>query len=179
LWLFGWETRVCFPSNVKKCIILVGPHTSAWDVVIGALYRSVSEIGGTKFLGKKELFKPPLGFFFRWLEGVPVDRISKNNLVSQVVDLFNSHNEFRLAMSPEGTRQKVDRLRTGFYYMAKGAGVPIIMCALDFKNKTAIFSEPFYPSENERVDLLKIIEFFSSIQGKNPELGMGHLIQRE
>ena len=160
-------------------MIIVAPHTSGWDVVIGVLYRAVIGIREARFFGKKELFDSPFGFIFKWLGGTPVDRFSKQNLVEQAVDLFNKNESFILALSPEGTRQRVDKLRTGFYYIAEGAKVPIVMAGFDFKNRKLLLSEPFYTSDNEEEDFRKIIGFFASIQGKNPELGMAHLMNSE
>lgn len=157
----------------------MAPHTSGWDVVVGVLYRAVIGIREARFFGKKELFDSPFGFIFKWLGGTPVDRFSKQNLVEQAVDLFNKNESFILALSPEGTRKRVDKLRTGFYYIAKGAKVPIVMAGFDFKNRKLLLSEPFYTSDNEEEDLRKIIGFFAPIQGKNPELGMAHLMNSE
>jgi len=179
LWITGWETDVHFPPRLKKCIIIVGPHTSAWDIVMGVLYRSAAGMSGTRFLGKQELFDSPVGFLFKWMGGTPVDRFSKQNMVDQVIEIFNCQEELRLALSPEGTRQKVSRLRTGFYHIARGAKVPIIMAGMDFKNKTLVFSKSFYPGSNEALEQQKVIHFFASIQGKNPQLGMVHLLKRE
>ncbi len=174
--MFGWNTSARFPAGIKKCVIAVGPHTSGWDVIVGVLYRSAVGVSETKFLGKKELFNGPFGFVFRSLGGTPVDRFNKHNVVEQVVELFNRNEIFMLALSPEGTRKKVDKLRTGFYHIARGANVPIVMVGLDFKNKRLIISEPFYTTENQEKDLQKIIEFFAPIQGKIPGFGMGHLL---
>lgn len=179
-WIFllklnGWKTAIDFPAGLKKCVIIVAPHTSWQDFFIGLAYRSLLRLKYAKFLGKKELFDGAFGFLFRWLGGVPVDRFSKHNMVDQVVDLFNNNEELLIALSPEGTRKKVDRLRTGFYYIAKKASVPIVMAALDFKNKEIIFAEPFYAGEDEAKDFKHIINFFAPIQGKHPQLGLGHL----
>ena len=157
----------------------MAPHTSGWDVVVGVLYRAVIGIREARFFGKKELFDSPFGFIFKWLGGTPVDRFSKQNLVEQAVDLFNKNESFILALSPEGTRKRVDKLRTGFYYIAKGAKVPIVMAGFDFKNRKLLLSEPFYTSDNEEEDLRKIIGFFAPIQGKIPEFGMAHLMNSE
>lgn len=155
----------------------MAPHTSSWDVVIGLLYRNIIGISGTKFLGKKELFTGLTGIIFKLLGGTPVDRFAKHNVVEQVIDLFNKNTEFKLALSPEGTRHKVDKLRTGFYHIAKGAKVPIVMAGLDFKNKKLILSTPFYASNDEAEDIQKVIKFFAPIEGKVPELGIRHLLQ--
>ena len=123
----GWNTKITFPVSLPKCIIVVAPHTSSSDFLISVAYRSVMRIERTKFLGKAELFKPPFGFFFRWFGGIPVERSSKHNLVDQVVNYFNNNTNFRLALSPEGTRKRVEKLKTGFYYIAKQAKVPIFL----------------------------------------------------
>ncbi len=172
----GWNTAIPFPHHIKKMVIIVAPHTSTWDFPLGLAYRSVCRMKNTHFLGKAELFKPPFGFIFRWLGGTPVDRKSKHNVVEQVAELFNKHDGFILALAPEGTRKKVDALRTGFYFIAKAAKVPILMTGLDFENKTLIVSEPFFPSDDEAADFKKIINFFGPIKGGNAEFGLSHLM---
>ena len=133
--LFGWKTDVDFPYHqLKKFVIIVGPHTSNWDFIVLLTYRSIARIEGTHFLAKKELFDSPFGFVFRWLGGTPVDRKSSNNVVDQVAEIFKAHEEFAIALSPEGTRKKVDKLKTGFYFIAKAAQVPIIMVGIDAIN---------------------------------------------
>lgn len=96
-------------------------------------------------------------------------------MVDQVVELFNRHDQFVLALSPEGTRKKVDRLKTGFYHIAKKARVPIIMTAFDFKKKEVYFGEPFYTCEDEAADFKKIISFYASVEGKKADQGLTHL----
>lgn len=173
--LKGWKTAVTPPAVADKCIIIIAPHTSWRDFVIGLAYRSVLRLKHAKFLGKKELFDGPFGFLFRGAGGLPVDRFSKQNMVDQVVDIFNRHEKLTIAIAPEGTRKRVDRLRTGFYHIAKKAGVPIIMGGLDFEKKEIVFAAPFYAGEDEKKDFEHIINFFAPIQGKHPELGLSHL----
>jgi 1-acyl-sn-glycerol-3-phosphate acyltransferase len=170
--LFGWNTTLTFPyHHLKKYVIIVGPHTSNWDFVIGLAYRSLLGLSASKFLGKKELFQPPLGSLFLKLGGIPVNRESKSNLVEDVARLFQENEEFILALSPEGTRSKVEKLKTGFYFIARQANVPIVMVGLDWKNKTAIIGTPFMPS-NREADFAIIRTFYSTIEGKYPEKGM-------
>ena len=181
-WIFflkcnGWNTKVLFPSSIKKAVVIVGPHTSNWDFIFGLAYRSVSKIKHSKFLGKSQLFKWPYGFIFRALGGIAVDRKSNHNIVEQVATEFNKSDEFLLAIAPEGTRKKVTQLKTGFYYIAKASNVPIIMAGMDFEKKTLVYSEPFFPTENESKDFKTIINFFAAIKGKNPEQGVGHLVE--
>ena len=113
--LAGWTINGGFPPGLKKFIIAVAPHTSNWDFIVGVAARSILRIRQAKFLGKRSLFKSPFGFIFRWLGGYPVDRSKSEDRVAQAVALFNTHDEFILAIAPEGTRKKVERLKTGFY----------------------------------------------------------------
>jgi 1-acyl-sn-glycerol-3-phosphate acyltransferase len=164
-----------FPAKIKKAVIIVAPHTSSWDFVIGLAYRSILGLQNAHFLGKQELFKPPFGFFFKWLGGTPVNRQSKENMVEQVAKKFEVKEEFLLALSPEGTRKKVDRLRTGFYYIALEAKVPIVLIGFDFKNKTIVLGPTIYPTTWEK-DYFTIVNFFAPIEGRIKQNGLGHLI---
>ena len=175
LWITGWKVQTNFPYHIPKCVIIVAPHTSAWDFVIGLAVRSVLKLQHVKYLGKAELFEGRFGFFFRRLGGYPVDRSGKHNMVDQVTELFGQHERFVLALSPEGTRKKVDRLKTGFYHIAKKAGVPIIMTAFDFEKKEVYFADPFYTGNDEEADIKKIIAFYAAVQGKKPAQGLSHL----
>lgn len=173
--LMGWKAVGSFPDNLKKYVVIVAPHTSSWDFVIGVLFRKALRLERAKYLGKHQLFKPPFGFFFRWLGGYPVDRTSSHNLVDQVVKIFHEHEEFALALSPEGTRTRVDKLKTGFYNIARKANVPIIMVAFDYTHKWAVISKPFKTSEDQLADFKFILDFFRPIEGKYPEKGLMHL----
>ncbi len=169
----GWNTTVEFHHrHLTKYIFIVGPHTSNWDVVIGLAYRSLLRLEHVKFLGKKELFRFPLGYFFRRIGGIPVDRQHRSNFVDDAARLFERNDRFAIALSPEGTRRKVDKLRTGFYYIAKAARVPIIMVGLDFGRKTLLFSDPFEPQEVES-DFRMIMDFYRRVKGKFPDQGIG------
>lgn len=169
--IFGWKINGRLPE-VKKYIIAVAPHTSNWDFPVGVAVRSILRIQKAKFLGKSQLFKPPFGWFFRALGGHPVERTTSQDMVEQVVKIFNQHDEFILALAPEGTRKKVDKLRTGFYYIAKGAGVPIQPVGFDYAKKEIVVGDLLYPSDNFEGDMEKILSFYRKIRGKNPELGI-------
>jgi 1-acyl-sn-glycerol-3-phosphate acyltransferase len=171
----GWKAVNGISPDLKKFLMLAAPHTSSWDVVMGFIFRSYLKIDHIKFIGKQELFNGPFGFIFRKLGGVPVDRFSKNNFVDQIVQMFNENESFAIAISPEGTRKRVDRLRTGFYHIARQANVPIVLLALDFENKEFRFEPPFYTTDNEVEDLKKIVDYFGRVKGKHPSLGLGHL----
>jgi 1-acyl-sn-glycerol-3-phosphate acyltransferase len=157
---------------MKKYIIAIAPHTSNWDFVVGVAARSILRIQKTKFLAKSQLFKPPFGWIFKSLGGFPVDRTSSSDMVSQVAKLFIAHDDFVLAIAPEGTRKKVDKLKTGFYYIAKSANVPIIPVGFDFKKKEVIIGHPLFPGDDIAKDFLQLHDFYARIVGKNPELGL-------
>jgi len=167
--LLGWKFEGDFPRDIKKYVVIAAPHTSWVDFPIAILARMSSGLM-INFIGKASLFNGPFGFFFRGLGGTPVDRSKNNNLVDAIVEIFNSKEEFRLGLSPEGTRKKVSTWKTGFYYIAKGANVPIVMATLDFEFKTLKISAPYYTTENKEKDISFIRSFYSNVKGKNPEL---------
>jgi 1-acyl-sn-glycerol-3-phosphate acyltransferase len=167
----GWKISGSMP-NLKKYVIAVAPHTSWWDFPIGVMARSALRIEHARYLGKSQLFRPPFGWFFRMLGGTPVDRSSSHDVVDQVVKIFDQHDEFVLALAPEGTRKKVERLRTGFYYIAKKAGVAIVPVGFDFARKLIVIGEPLVPSDNFEKDMEILLSFYKQIKGKIPEQGL-------
>lgn len=172
-WLFyrlGWSIQGNMP-NLKKYVVAIAPHTSSWDFVIGVMARSTLNLKA-RYLGKSQLFNPPFGWFFRMLGGTPVDRSGSHDLVEQVVKIFKQRDEFVLGLAPEGTRKKVEKLRTGFYYIAKGAGVPIVPVGFDFAKKQVIIGRPLQPTDNFEADMATLMTFYRSITGKVPELGL-------
>ena len=128
--LMGWSFNGQFPA-VKKCVTIVIPHTHWYDFPLGVIVRKVTGYQ-MHYIAKKSLFKPPFGWFFRWMGGIPVDRSKNHNMVDTIVEVFNSREIFRFTLAPEGTRKKVTELKTGFYYIAKKAQVPIVMVAFDY-----------------------------------------------
>jgi 1-acyl-sn-glycerol-3-phosphate acyltransferase len=167
--ILGWTIENGFPKEPKKYVVIAAPHTSWLDFPIAILAR-LSEGTMVHFVGKSALFKWPFGSFFRGLGGTPIDRSKSNNMVDAVVSTFNNKEEFRLALAPEGTRKKVTKWKTGFYYIAKGANVPIVMATLDFENKKVKISSPFYTTENSKQDFEAFKSFYKNVKGKNPEL---------
>lgn len=170
---FGWKIVNPF-KDVPKAIIAVAPHTSSWDVVIGMAVRSIMRMKNAHYLGKKELFDSPFGWFFRVTGGVPVDRSSKHHMVDQVAQVFAAEKNFLLAMAPEGTRKRVDKLKTGFWHIAHTAKVPIILAGFDFRNREVRFSDPF-PATDEESDMRRVIAFFREVEGRNPDRDLRHL----
>jgi len=175
--LEGWKALNEFPNYLKKGVIVIAPHTHWKDFPISIAFRSVLRIRHAKFLGKAELFNGPFGFLFRWLGGTGVDRHSKHGVVEQVVEKLKKADNLFIALSPEGTRKKVEKLRTGFYFIAKKANVPIIMIGLDYSKKEVHVSEPFYTTDDESADFRRIIEFFAPLKGYYPGQGFSHLLE--
>ena len=169
--LIGWKitgNKTLSKDTIKKAVIITVPHTHWLDFYLGILIRG--SIGfKSNYLAKKELFIFPLNIILRWTGGVPVDRKSSNNLVKQIVNIFNSKDEFRLSLAPEGTRKKVEKLKSGFYYIALESKVPIFLMTLDFKNKKTLISEPFYPSGNKESEFNYIESYFHGVVGKVKE----------
>ncbi|MFA5298215.1 MAG: 1-acyl-sn-glycerol-3-phosphate acyltransferase [Lutibacter sp.] len=163
-----WKLLGNFPKNLKKYIIIVAPHTHWTDFPLGVFIRDAEGLPAN-FAGKASLFKPPFGFIFKWLGGTPIERSTSSNKVETIVKLFNSKENFILGLSPEGTRKKTVVWKTGFYYIAKGANVPVVMVAFDFKNKEVKVAEPYYLTDSMENDFNFFHKFYEGIQGKISE----------
>jgi len=168
--LMGWKIEGSFDDKIKKCVAIVLPHTSWHDFYLGIFTRGISGLE-INFIAKKELFRFPFGKYFRWMGGAPVDRKGSLNKVDAIVNIFEEHDVFRLGISPEGTRKKVEELRSGFYYIALKANVPIIPVAFDFGKKTVTIGKPFYPTSDYVEDLKILLKHFEGVLGKIPEKG--------
>lgn len=167
LWMLGWQTD--FISNNHPKYVLIGAyHTSNWDFVIG--YLVMTAIGlRLSWVGKHTLFYWPLGWFMRILGGIPVNRRISKNFVDQIVETFRSYNNLIVAIAPEGTRGKTDNWKSGFYYIALGAKVPIALGYVDYRRKFGGIGAFINPTGNIDGDLDKIREFYSKITAKFPE----------
>ncbi len=161
----GWQIEGSFPTSIPKYIIAVGPHTSNFDFVLGVLVRSATGLK-SGFIGKKELFAFPFGYFFRWMGGYPVDRKVRDNFVTQVADLYRSRSALVIAIAPEGTRSETGKLKSGFYYIAKEAGIPILTAGLDYHRKKVILQNPHEPAENFSDEERSILQFFEACKQK-------------
>jgi len=166
--LLGWKIIGNFPKDLKKYVIIAAPHTHWLDFPLGVLTKYAT--GTTiNYIGKASLFKPPFGFIFKLLGGAPVNRNESTNKVQAIVDVFNNRDKFILALSPEGTRKFIEPWKTGFYYIAKGANVPVVMGTLDFGNKQVKISEPYYLSDDIEKDFEHFYNYFKGVKGKLPK----------
>jgi 1-acyl-sn-glycerol-3-phosphate acyltransferase len=163
----GWTLKLNV-DEPDKSVICVAPHTSNWDFVIGKLsYRASGR--ESSFLMKKSWFFFPLGYFFKSLGGIPVDRSKKTSVTDQMAEIFKKRSSFHLAITPEGTRSRTAGWKMGFYFIALKAGVPIQLAYLDYKKKETGILEVFYPTGNETADLLYIQKQYLGINARFPE----------
>ncbi len=162
--LSGWRLEGTPPSEPKYVLIAV-PHTSNWDFPITLAMAFIFRFE-IFWMGKDSLFKGGWGPIMRWLGGIPIDRTSSNNVVQQTIDAFNASDRLVVAIPPEGTRSKVDKWKTGFYYIAVGAKVPIAMGFLDFKHKVGGFKSTFYPTGDVEKDIAEMRKVYAGIAGK-------------
>lgn len=154
--------------EIKKSVLMVMPHTSWYDFFIGLFTRGIIGLQ-MNFVGKKELFIFPFGYYFKWVGGAPLNRGKNENKVDAIAKIFEEKEEFRLAIAPEGTRKKVNELKTGFYYIALKANVPIIPVAFDYGKKEVKLFDPFYPTGDKDADFQYLISLFKGVKGKYPE----------
>jgi len=164
--LTGWRTEV-IPPHTSRYVMIGAPHTSNWDFFAMLLLMTVERIP-IRWMGKDSLFKWPLGIFMRSLGAIPVNRRENTNLVDQIVALFDENDELIIGLSPEGTRRKTSRWRTGFYYIALKANVPIVMAYVDYKHKVCGLGPSFKPTGDIQADFEIVRGFYTGIIGKKP-----------
>ncbi len=151
----------------KKYVIVVAPHTSNWDFVIGQLYYWANGMKA-KVMIKKELFYFPLGILLRSFGGIPVDRHRKTDIVEQVIKKFNKNESFIITLTPEGTRDKVSEWKSGFFRIAKGANVPLLPGFFDYKKKIIGTGDLYYLSDNLEAEMIKLKKFYKDFSPKYP-----------
>lgn len=169
---WGWKIEGKYAFEIPKKVMIAAPHTSGWDLPLGILTRTAIQ-ADIQFVGKASLFKPPLGWIMRAVGGVPVDRSRSNNFVDAIVQVFNERESFSFMIAPEGTRHRVEKFKTGFYYVAKAANIPIQMIVLNYETKILTFIEPFYPTDDADKDIEFVESHFRGIKGKVVEKSFG------
>ncbi|MCD8386725.1 MAG: 1-acyl-sn-glycerol-3-phosphate acyltransferase [Bacteroidales bacterium] len=168
--MFGWSTEITAP-DFQKCIICVAPHTSNWDFILGKLaYASVGRKAG--FLMKESWFFFPLGLLFRAIGGVPVPRKKKGSgpsLVDTLVERFRHADHLAIAITPEGTRSRTSKWRTGFLQISLQAQVPILLGVIDYAQKRVLVREVFNPTPDIEADMRAIKDYYKPFVGRHPE----------
>jgi 1-acyl-sn-glycerol-3-phosphate acyltransferase len=162
--LLGWRIDGTIP-DIPKLVIAVAPHTSNWDFAIGVAAMFALDLQ-LSFLGKHTLFRGPFGAILRWMGGIPVDRSTPQGVVAASVAAFAGAERRVLAIAPQGTRKGSGRFRTGFLHIARGAGVPVLLIALDYEARRVRIGPRIEPSADVEADLARVEAYFAPVRGK-------------
>lgn len=160
----GWRVRGTFP-DVAKLVLIAAPHSSWWDGVWGLLVKVAFGID-ISFMGKRELFRGPLGWLLRELGGMPIERSAAHGVVEQMVMRFADAERLWLGIAPEGTRKRVAKWKTGFWHIARDAQVPIFPVAFDYATRSIVLGPLFEPSADLDGDVAKLRAWYSPFRGK-------------
>jgi len=164
--IYGWRIDGKLP-NIPKFVLIGAPHTSNWDAILflGVIFSLRANV---RVMAKAEAFRFPFGWFFRYCGGIPVDRRKSTGMVDQMVKAFYESEQFVLTIAPEGTRHQVVEWKRGFYYIAKGARVPIVMAVVDGRHKTVQIGHIFHPTNDVEADMKSIQGYFAGVTGIKP-----------
>ena len=167
---FLWLSRLTFVGEPPKesCVLVAGPHTSNWDFLFMLSYAWVTDVP-LRWLGKEELFKGPMGPIMRATGGIAVDRDHPGGLVEQMAERFRDGPRMGLVITPEGTRGKRDYWKSGFYRIARAADVPIVLCYIDWPNRTGGFGPTFKLTGDVHADMERIRDLYDNITGIRPQ----------
>jgi 1-acyl-sn-glycerol-3-phosphate acyltransferase len=167
--LTGWKVVGKLPPHAAKSVLIAAPHTSNWDLPYTLMVAFALRLN-VYWIGKSSLFKPPFGGVMMWLGGIPVDRSQSNNLVAASSQaITKAEGPLQLIVPPEGTRSGTRYWKTGFYYIAAGAGVPIVMAYLDYEKKIGGLGPVFQTTGDVDADMLAIKAFYAGVKGKNAD----------
>jgi 1-acyl-sn-glycerol-3-phosphate acyltransferase len=167
--LAGWKVEGRRPSESEQCVLIAAPHTSNWDLPFTLMVAFILNLN-LYWMGKQSIFTPPFGAIMKWLGGIPVDRSKSTNLVADSSKaLLEADGPVHLVVPPEGTRSKVRYWKTGFYYIALSAKVPIVLAYMDYQQKRAGIGPTLMPSGDIEKDMLVIKAFYAQFKGKNAD----------
>jgi 1-acyl-sn-glycerol-3-phosphate acyltransferase len=171
--MMGWDIDPSLPAEIKKCVLVMGPHTSNWDYFIGMMaFWGYYDID-LKQLIKSDLFFFPLGWILKKSGGIPVYRDTKNNMTTTISNMYKNEKELTITFTPEGTRSYSPKWKKGFYYIALDAKVPIVLGFIDYKNKTGgMLPTIIIPSGDIEKDIELIKLQYKNISGRYPEKGI-------
>jgi 1-acyl-sn-glycerol-3-phosphate acyltransferase len=163
----GWRIEGALPPHISKCVLIAAPHTSNWDLPYTLMTAFVLRLH-IYWMGKESIFKPPFRGLMRWLGGISVNRETSTNMVAASVQaIVQADHRVQLVVPPEGTRSQVRYWKTGFYYIALGAQVPIVLAYMDYSRKVAGLGPVFYPTGDIEADMRSIQAFYAPFKGKN------------
>ncbi len=164
--LNGWTVEGALPPEAVKSVLIAAPHTSNWDLPYTLMVAFCLHLN-IYWMGKASLFRWPFGPLMRWLGGIAVDRSKSTNLVSAAAAAIKAADgPLQLVVPPEGTRDKTRHWRTGFYFIALEAGVPIVMAYMDYERKRSGLGPIFTPSGDVEADMAEIKRFYAPIKGR-------------
>ncbi len=163
----GWEMAGEFPAE-KRAVVIAAPHTSNWDGFWALVYKVAMQLD-IHFFAKRSLFWFPLSALLRGLGGIPLDRKRAGSAVDQAIDMFRSSESFYFGLAPEGTRSRADHWKSGFYRIAEGAEVPVVLGFLDYGRRRIGIGPALRLSGDVHKDLDFFREFYKDIRGRHPE----------
>ena len=166
--LAGWRTVMVWPPEPRG-VIMVYPHTSNWDFLLGMLFK-VGHGLPANWIGKVEMFPWPLTGLLKWLGGIPVDRKRAKGFLDALVDEFRRRDWMWVAIAPEGTRSHTDHLKSGFYQIALAADVPIALGYIDYGTRTVGIDTYLRMTGDRDADMARIRHFYADKRGRSPEL---------
>ena len=166
--LGGWKVVNEAPADLGNAVCIVAPHTAIEDFFVGLGFYWYYGIK-FKVMMKKEFFKPVVGWLLKKMGGIPVNRGHQNHLVEQMVEMFSQNKNTHLIICPEGTRKAVKHWKKGFYILAEGAHVPIVLGFIDYKKKYCGIERIFYPTGDYEKDLAEIWDYYKDVKAKHPE----------
>lgn len=167
--LTGWTIEGALPPGAAKSVFIAAPHTSNWDLPYTLMVAFALRLN-PYWMGKQSIFKPPFRGLMMWLGGIPVNREQSTNLVAASSQaLIDADGPLQLIVPPEGTRSKARYWKTGFYYIALGARVPIVMAYMDYATKRSGLGPVFQPTGDIDADMLVIKAFYKPFKGRNPD----------
>jgi 1-acyl-sn-glycerol-3-phosphate acyltransferase len=165
--LAGWKILGKLPLGAEKSVLIAAPHTSNWDLPY-TLMVAFSLRLTIYWMGKEQIFRFPFRGLMMWLGGIPVQREKSNNLVAASVEAIKAASgPLQLVVPPEGTRSKTRYWKTGFYHIAVGAQVPIVMAYMDYEKKISGLGPVFEPTGDLDADMAQIKAFYANFKGKN------------
>lgn len=171
----GWRAEAAGPIP-RKCVLIAAPHTSNWDFLnfVGLTH----DLGiDAHFMAKQELFTRPMRRFLQDIGGIPIDRSRAGNHVQAMIEEFNRRDAFILTIAPEGTRGRGRQWRTGFYQIARGAGVPIVCGLMDYARKVGGLGPALMPSGDYVRDMAEVERYYRSVTPRHPGLAMQSIVE--
>ena len=171
--LTGWKVDENVPKEIRKCIVIAAPHTSNWDFWYAMAAFKIYRLK-IRFTVKKEWMKFPFSLLMKPLGGIGIDRSPKvagENRLSHteaMINLFDENPDLVVLFTPEGTRSRVEKWKTGFYHVALGAGLPICIAYCDYKKKIAGIAKVIFPTNYEK-DMREIMQFYQTVTPKFPQ----------